>query len=161
MNKKIRENQTEFINIIKKHLSDEDENYLFDLCFKYGYQSVIYEATKNKMSPAIYDFQFFESDKKIDIIKSKCNRKRFSSMALYSIWIVYYSGLLMQLDNIERENNNSIFKMFALGETFFNIKNIPILFWPFEGSNPFINRIEADKFQVSKMSKIFDGDFKF
>jgi len=159
MDKKIRVNKTEFINAIKKHLADKDEKYLYNLCFSYGYKSVIYEATKNKMSPSIFDFLSFESDEKIELIKSKCNSKRFSSMALYSIWIVYYSGLLMQLDCFEKLDNNSIRKMFELGETFFNIKNTPIIFWPFEGSNPFINRMEADKFQVSKMPRLLDGEF--
>lgn len=158
MKEGINKNQMEYINRLKKHLSAKDKEYLFDLCFSFGYQSVIYEATYHKNSPTVLDFCFANTDKEIEKIKSKCNNKRFSAMVLYSIWIIYYSGLLMQLDYIEKEDNGSIVKMFALGETFFNVKTIPVFYWPFEGSNPFINRREADEFQAIKMPKILDGE---
>lgn len=158
MDKKVRVNQTEFIGRIKKHLSTEDVKYLYDLCFTHGFKGVIYEATRNKNAPEMFDFQFAVSENKIEKIKSKCNRKRFISMSLYAIWIIHYSGLLMQLDQVEKEENYSIIKMFELGETFFYIKDIPIIYWPFEGANPFENRFEADKLQVNKMPKILDGE---
>jgi len=132
----------DLIEFLIEFLDEEDVDYLYNLCWRYGAEFVLYEVDQKKTSRHSPIYLLTDQADEVSDIQKKVSKKMFACMTLCAVWSIFVAfqidhDLFLSKGDLKKKilwkargccDNLKIFDLEKIG------------FWAFDGQSPFVEK---------------------